>query len=341
MAFDVGETLIDETRIWCRWADRLGVTRLTMLGVLGGMAALDRPQAEAFAIVRPGLDVERELARWRADDPDGLRENFDADDLYGDVRGCFAALRQAGRGVIIAGNQPPQARSALEAMGLDVDAILISDELGAQKPSAEFFGAVADVAGVEPDALAYVGDRLDNDVLPARRAGMRTVLLRRGPWGHLHARTAARRRSPTSSRTRWWHCPVCWPSSSRRDVQDLDGAGDAQHGVVAPASTDDLQADGQAGIGGPLVVAARHGDHRARRHQVEHPRHVGGPVADDLTRAARGGRPLSPPARAPAPSSGTAAHRGRPTRTPTAATARCGRGPGACARPPSSPRRAG
>jgi FMN phosphatase YigB (HAD superfamily) len=35
--------------------------------------------------------------------------------------------------------------------------------------------------------IAYVGDRLDNDVMPARRAGMRTVLLRRGPWGYLHA----------------------------------------------------------------------------------------------------------------------------------------------------------
>ena len=32
-----------------------------------------------------------------------------------------------------------------------------------------------------------MGDRLDNDVLPARAAGMRTVLLRRGPWGHLHS----------------------------------------------------------------------------------------------------------------------------------------------------------
>ena len=46
---------------------------------------------------------------------------------------------------------------------------------------------MVDVAGVAPDAIAYVGDRLDNDVLPARRAGMRTVLLERGPWGYLHA----------------------------------------------------------------------------------------------------------------------------------------------------------
>jgi HAD superfamily hydrolase (TIGR01549 family) len=187
VAFDVGETLIDETRIWSRWADRLGVTRLTMMGVLGAMAAADRPHDDAFKIVRPGLDVDAELGRWQVEDPHSLRADFDADDLYPDVRQCFAALERSGRRVIIAGNQPPPARAALEAMGLDVDAILISDELGVHKPAPAFFAAVAEVTGVSPERIAYVGDRLDNDVLPARRAGMRTVLLRRGPWGHLHA----------------------------------------------------------------------------------------------------------------------------------------------------------
>jgi len=36
-------------------------------------------------------------------------------------------------------------------------------------------------------AIAYVGDRLDHDVLPARAVGMIAVLIRRGPWGFLHA----------------------------------------------------------------------------------------------------------------------------------------------------------
>jgi len=107
--------------------------------------------------------------------------------LYGDVRECFAALRQAGLGVIVAGNQPAQARIALERMNLGADEILISADLGVEKPSGEFFAAVVAAAGCAPGEIAYVGDRLDNDVLPARDAGMRTVLLRRGPWGYLHA----------------------------------------------------------------------------------------------------------------------------------------------------------
>ena len=78
-------------------------------------------------------------------------------------------------------------------MDLGADAILISANLGAEKPAPEFFAAVAAAAGCAPGEIVYVGDRLDNDVLPARRAGLRTVLLRRGPWGYLHAERARRR----------------------------------------------------------------------------------------------------------------------------------------------------
>ncbi|MFC6932716.1 HAD family hydrolase [Actinomadura yumaensis] len=33
--------------------------------------------------------------------------------------------------------------------------------------------------------IVYVGDHPANDVEPARAAGLRTALLRRGPWGYL------------------------------------------------------------------------------------------------------------------------------------------------------------
>ncbi|GGO26918.1 haloacid dehalogenase [Microbispora rosea subsp. aerata] len=187
LVFDVGETLIDETRIWSRWADRLGVPRLTFMGVLGGMAALDRGHREAFELIRPGIDLDAEIEAWRRDDPDGLRENFDAGDLYPDVRPALAALRDAGYTLIVAGNQPPQAYDALVAMDLPVDGIHTSAGWGVEKPDPGFFAKVAAVAGREPGEILYVGDRLDNDVLPAARAGMRTALLRRGPWGYLHA----------------------------------------------------------------------------------------------------------------------------------------------------------
>jgi FMN phosphatase YigB (HAD superfamily) len=35
--------------------------------------------------------------------------------------------------------------------------------------------------------IAYVGDRLDNDVRPAAAAGMRSIFIRRGPWAWIQA----------------------------------------------------------------------------------------------------------------------------------------------------------
>lgn len=187
VAFDIGETLINETRIWSRWADRLGVPRLTFLGVLGGTIALDRSHREVFEFFRPGFDLQSELEAWRVDDPDGLKESFDAEDLYPDVRPTFARLHEMGRRVVVAGNQPPRAREALQAMELGADAILISADIGVEKPSRGFFEKVSEAAGARPADVLYVGDRLDNDVLPAGSEGFQTALIRRGPWGYLHA----------------------------------------------------------------------------------------------------------------------------------------------------------
>ncbi|MFI6733152.1 HAD family hydrolase [Nonomuraea sp. NPDC050451] len=187
VVFDVGETLISEARIWARWAERLGVSDFLLMGALGGMAALDRPHTDAFELIRPGFDADAEEAAWERDDPDGLRNHFDADDLYPDVREALTAIRAAGYQVIIAGNQPARAYGALVAMDLPTDSVHTSEGWGVSKPEAGFFAKVAAVAGREPGEILYVGDRLDNDVLPAAAAGMRTALLRRGPWGYLHA----------------------------------------------------------------------------------------------------------------------------------------------------------
>lgn len=187
VVFDVGETLIDETRIWARWAIRLDVTPFTMLGLVGAMAALNRSHQQAFEAIRPGFDLSEESERWAVDEPESLRENFDKDDLYPDVLPALEALEALALSVWIAGNQPPRARESLMAMDLPIRSIINSSDLGIDKPEERFFAAVASAVAVEESRILYVGDRLDNDVLPARAAGMRTVLMRRGPWGYLHA----------------------------------------------------------------------------------------------------------------------------------------------------------
>jgi len=73
------------------------------------------------------------------------------------------------------------ARSA----GLVVDVLTGSASLGVRKPDPVFFERLVDLAGASPDEVAYVGDRVDNDVLPALEAGLVAIHLRRGPWGRL------------------------------------------------------------------------------------------------------------------------------------------------------------
>lgn len=194
MVFDVGETLIDETRIFARWADRFAIPHMAFFGTIGGVIASGGTLTDGFRLLVPGFDLETESARWHAEAPDGEREHFNESDLYPDVRSAFKAMRAAGLSLVIAGNQPPEAGPALAAMELGVDGIGISDIWGVKKPQPEFFDLVVELAaqsspGITAAEILYVGDRVDNDVLPASRAGMGTALLRRGIYGYRHAAT--------------------------------------------------------------------------------------------------------------------------------------------------------
>jgi len=182
--FDVGETLVDETRLWSGWATWLGVPEFTVYGVLGGLAALELDHTLFLELLRPGAVLEAELAAKQAT---GLTWELSADDLYPDALPCLTALAADGWRIVLGGNQPATAQQSVESLGLPADLVVSSDGLGAAKPSAEFFVRAAAAAGVRVDDCVHVGDRVDNDVVAARAAGMTPVHVRRGPWGILHA----------------------------------------------------------------------------------------------------------------------------------------------------------
>jgi hypothetical protein len=48
VCLDVGETLVDETRIWSIWADMVGVARLTFMAMLGAVIARGGQHREVF-----------------------------------------------------------------------------------------------------------------------------------------------------------------------------------------------------------------------------------------------------------------------------------------------------
>lgn len=184
VCFDVGETLIDETRHWIEWADFLGVPPFTLFTALGVTMERGQSHRRVFEIFRP--DIEFVTVRQTRREQ-GWQYAFTHQDLYPDVMDCLTVLRDRGLRVLIAGNQPVESEASLAALGLPAHHIASSGGWGVAKPDPRFFDKVVEIAGVPAEEIAYVGDRVDNDVIPARAAGMTAVFLRRGPWGWMHA----------------------------------------------------------------------------------------------------------------------------------------------------------
>ena len=115
-------------------------------------------------------------ARWEAE---GRTEGipFTAQDFHADALDCLAALRERGLRLGAAGNMYEWHEDFLR---LHVDFVGSSQRWGVEKPAAGFFAHIVEEAGVPAEEIAYVGDRIDNDVLPALAAGMTAVRIRRG-----------------------------------------------------------------------------------------------------------------------------------------------------------------
>jgi HAD superfamily hydrolase (TIGR01549 family) len=134
---------------------------------------------DTFQVFQPGFDLDK-ARQQRADE--GKPEWFGEDDLYPDVRLALARLRDDGLWVGIAGNQTARAGGILRDLDLPADLIATSDDWGVSKPDPGFFRRMLEEAPGGPDEVLYVGDRLDNDIRPAARLGLRTGLIKRGPW---------------------------------------------------------------------------------------------------------------------------------------------------------------
>ncbi|MEV0672585.1 HAD family hydrolase [Mycobacterium sp. NPDC050441] len=96
-------------------------------------------------------------------------------------------MRRVGLIVGVVGNQPASVAEMLAAARLEADFVASSAVWGVSKPDPGFFVRLIAEADVPAESILYIGDRLDNDILPARAAGIRTVFVRRGPWGYIHA----------------------------------------------------------------------------------------------------------------------------------------------------------
>jgi FMN phosphatase YigB (HAD superfamily) len=172
---DVGETLVNEERYWRQVAAVAGLDGHVVLAALGVTIARGEDHTKLWShLGRPKPEAVAEIV-------------YELEDLYRDALPCLELLRARGLRVGIAGNQSEALERWTRAAGFPVSVIGSSATWGVRKPAPGFFRRMVVEAGGEADRLAYVGDRVDNDVLPALEAGIVAVHLRRGPWGRLQA----------------------------------------------------------------------------------------------------------------------------------------------------------
>jgi FMN phosphatase YigB (HAD superfamily) len=173
--FDVGETLVDEERWWRQLCAGSGLQPHVVWAALGFTIA----RGEEHDALWGHLGIERPGGWWH-----GL--TYELDDLYADAIPCLEEIRSLGLRVGIVGNQTKALEGWARDSVLPADVVSSSASLGVRKPDPRFFEEIVSLAeATHPSEVAYVGDRVDNDVLPALAAGLAAVHVRRGPWGRL------------------------------------------------------------------------------------------------------------------------------------------------------------
>ena len=100
------------------------------------------------------------------------------------IEGVFEVvetMRKDGyRTAIIANANSADARNIIATCGLEdyFDVIVISEEVGIEKPGKQVFQVALDKLGVEAENAVMVGNRIDADIVGANRVGMKSVWFR-------------------------------------------------------------------------------------------------------------------------------------------------------------------
>ena len=104
--------------------------------------------------------------------------------LYPEAPSVLKTLSEQYRLGIIA-NQPVGTKARLDEYGVGqyFSLVLSSAEEGVEKPDREIFLRALSLSGCEAADAVMVGDRPDNDILPAKSLGMKTVRITQGMGG--------------------------------------------------------------------------------------------------------------------------------------------------------------
>ncbi len=170
--FDMGSTLIDESlALEHRIRDVIAGTDITRGQFAEKMVFFARQNqpADLEAIKFFGLNK----TPWHKED----------ERLYPDTLQCLEYIHKRYKTGIIA-NQSPGSKERLRRFGIlqYIDLLVTSAEEGVEKPDRRIFKLALERAGCKPNEAVMVGDRLDNDIVPANELGMYTVWIKQGSW---------------------------------------------------------------------------------------------------------------------------------------------------------------
>ena len=174
--FDVGYTFVNEDAVWerrCREqaqtdeAKKLGLTADDIYHEIE-IATLARKPQFRTVIDKFGF---KEVAPYRTE----------LETMYEEAPAVIKALAQKYELGIIA-NQLDGLKDRLEAFGLlqYFKYIISSWDVQVMKPDIRIFEYALGKANCKPQEACMIGDRLDNDILPAKSLGMKTVWIKQG-----------------------------------------------------------------------------------------------------------------------------------------------------------------
>lgn len=167
VVFDFGYTLVNEDRVWGAIAGQYGWSPSVFFATLGAVIERRGRHRDVFELLGAAQPYEP--------------VQFEPADFFDDALPAIRAAKRKGWVVGIAGNMRTEIERFL-SRHVDVDFIASSERWKVEKPDREFFAKIAVAAEASPEDVVYIGDRIDNDIVPAARAGMIAVHLRRGPW---------------------------------------------------------------------------------------------------------------------------------------------------------------
>jgi putative hydrolase of the HAD superfamily len=95
------------------------------------------------------------------------------------VRPALAALRDRGLTLVVVSNANGTLRRHMDRIGLapHVDIVVDSQDEGVEKPDPRLFQIALERAGARPESTIHVGDLYQVDIVGARAAGLRGILL--------------------------------------------------------------------------------------------------------------------------------------------------------------------